>query len=241
MKKLILIAVFTVITVTSSFAQTVDQIVGKNIAALGGKEKLKALKSLKMEATISVQGMEFPANIVQVNEVGRRTDFTVQGSTGTEVITQKEGWKLMPFMGQTNPQQIPLNEVKENALFNDIQGPVVDYAQKGNKIELTGKDTVAGKPAYKLKITSKDGITINYYVDAETGNTVKIGAKRTINGQQLDIVSLFSDYKKTPEGYSFPYTVKQEIPGAGPMAIKVTKIEVNPEVDESIFEMPQTK
>jgi len=238
MKKMMLMAVFTASFGLSSFAQTVDQIVQKNIIALGGQEKLRALKTIKMEANVTVQGMEIPSTTIQVNDVGRRTDFKVQDMIGTEVVTKTDGWKFMPFMGQQKPEPSAAEEIRESALSNDLQGVVLDYAKKGYKIDLIGKDTVSGKVAHKLRITSKEGVSMDYFVDAESGNTVKVASRRTVNGQQFEIISYLSDYKRTSEGYSFPYTINQDVPGAGPMVIKVTKIEINPMVDQSIFKMP---
>ena len=238
MKRILLMAVLTAFATISVKAQTVDEVIKKNISALGGNERLKALKTMKMDLSITVQGMELPATSAQIHDVGRRTDFTVQNMTGTEVITKKQGWKFMPFMGHQKPEPSSAEEVKESAFTIDLQGYVVDYAKKGYKIELVGNDTVAGKIAHCLRITSKEGVSVDYFVDAESGNTVKLINKRTINGSLLEITSLLTDYK-TQNGYSFPYTINQDVPGAGPMVIKITKVEINPPVDASIFKMPQ--
>lgn len=223
----------------SSYAQTVDEIVNKNIVALGGKEKLYSLKSVKIDAVIKVQNMDLPSTIVQLANVGMRTDFTVQGMKGTQVVTKNDGWSFMPFMGQDKPVATSPDDVKQAQSDLDLAGPLVDYAKKGNKVELAGKEAVEGKDAFKLKVTMSDGSASEIYIDPVTGYTVKSVIKRKMNGQEAVITTLMSDYRKTEEGYVFPYKLNQQIPnGPGLMDITVSKIETNKPVDESIFEMP---
>ena len=55
---------------------------------------------------------------------------------------------------------------------SDFDGPLVDYKEKGNQIELVGKEDVEGKPAYRLKLTSKKGEVRSYLFDAATYHLV---------------------------------------------------------------------
>jgi len=239
MKKSFLFAALAFTMSASAFAQTVDEIVAKNIKALGGVEKLKSLNSVKTESTVSVQGMDIPSTIVQLNNVGMRSDFTVQGMKGTQVIAKSEGWSFMPFMGQDKPVASPADEVKQSQSSLDLAGPLVDYAKKGNKVELAGKEVVEGKEALKLKLSLNDGSAVDYYIDPVTGYTVKTVSRLKMNGQQAEVSVVMSDYKKTDDGYVFPFTINKNMTGGpGLMVIKVTKIEINQPVDESIFEMP---
>ena len=239
MKKTFLFTALALTLSVNAFAQSVDEIVNKNIAALGGKEKLNSLKSVKIDATISVQGMELPSTIIQLNNVGMRSDFTVQGIKGTQVVTKSEGWAFMPFMGQEKPSVSPADEVKQSQSDLDLAGPLVDYAKKGNKVEMSGKELVEGKEAVKLKVTLNDGSEMEYFIDSVTGYTVKTIVRRKMNGQQGEISIVMSDYKKTPEGYIFPFTMNKILTGGpGLLVIKVSNVEVNKPVDESIFEMP---
>ena len=50
----------------------------------------------------------------------------------------------------------------------DIAGPLVNYAAKGYKAALKGKDTVSGKEAYKIQLTNAAGKDITYYIDTKT-------------------------------------------------------------------------
>ena len=66
-------------------------------------------------------------------------------------------------------------DIEENA---DIDGPLVDYKSKGNKVELLGKDKLEGTDAYKLKATLKNGDVMTIYLDADSFLEIKEEVKR---------------------------------------------------------------
>jgi hypothetical protein len=54
------------VSVSSTFAQNADEIISKYITTIGGAEKLRALKGIKMEMSVNAQGMEIPVEVVQL-------------------------------------------------------------------------------------------------------------------------------------------------------------------------------
>ena len=238
MKKFILIAICAAMVSTGAFAQTVDEVIEKNIAAMGGKEKLNSLKSAKMEGNMEVQGMQIPITMVMMHKKGIRSDFTLQGMTGSQVVTDKGGWMFMPFQGQQKPEPTPAEEVKASQADLDLAGPLVDYKAKGHQVTLLGEEDMDGTQVFKLKVNTKEGVVITYYVDAETGYIIKSSTKKKIGEKETDSVVLMSNYKKTDGGYVFPYTIEQAAEGAGKLVVNITKLETNVPVDESMFVMP---
>ena len=57
-------------------------------------------------------------------------------------------------------------------------------------------------------------------------------------GQTVDITTTYTDYKKTDFGITLPYAKNIDM-GMFQMAQKVSKVEVNKEIDPKIFEMPK--
>lgn len=238
MKKIILTAICAAIVSAGAIAQTVDEVINKNITAMGGKEKVNSLKSVKMEGNLEVQGMQIPTTMVMLNNKGMRSDFTLQGMTGSQVVTDKGGWMFMPFQGQQKPEPTPAEEVKASQVDLDLAGPLVDYKSKGHTVELLGKEDMEGTDVYKVKLNTKDGVIQTYYLDAETGYIIKASTKKKIGEKETDSVVLLSNYKKTDDGYVFPYTIEQTAEGAGKVIINITKVQTNVPVDESVFVMP---
>jgi hypothetical protein len=233
MKKLQMgiIAIAAIIGIQSVKAQTADEIIDKYVTALGGKEKLLTLKSVKKVGTINVQGMDVGITVTAVQGVGSRNDISVPGmGEGFQVVNATKGWDFMPFMGQASPEEISADKLKSSQGLLDLQGILLNYKEKGSQAELAGKENVDNAEAYKLKITGKDGVVSSLFIDAKTFYLVKsIVTSKTANGDEnVDVT--YSDFKKTEEGYLFPFS--QAIDRG---TIIFTSIETNKPVDEKIF------
>ena len=82
----------------SAYAQTVDEIVDKHVAALGGLDKLKGITTLIVERSLSVQGMEIPSKTTMVVNKSLRTESSVMGNSMIQVVDNggATGWMLRP-------------------------------------------------------------------------------------------------------------------------------------------------
>jgi len=230
------IALFTLTSFIAfnASAQTVDEIIDKHIEAIGGKEKLAALKSLRMETNLSVQGMDIPVIQTRVHNVGQRVDISAMGMEGYVINTPTAGWTFMPFMGQSAAEAMPEEQVKEGVDQLDLQGSLFNYKEKGHTVELLGKEAVDGTECYKIKLTTKGGRTSTHYIDPKNYYIIRTVTKGIVMGQEQEVTINFGDYKKIEEGYVFPHTIGGAF-GQGDMT--VTKIEVNKPVDEKIFKI----
>jgi len=224
----------------SAFGQTADELLEKNLKAMGGKDKLKALQSLRMTGSMKMGPMEAPFIITKARPAATRMDFTIQGMTGTQAYDGTTGWMLLPFGGNKDPQKMTDEMLKDVRADADFDGPTFDYKAKGNKVEFVGKEDVQGTPAFKLHVTTKDGKESNEYLDAETYLTIRTEATRNVQGQDLEVETTIGDYK-TVDGLTFPYSIDSHIKGKesmGGQSIHIEKIELNPKVDKTMFAMP---
>lgn len=218
----------------SVFAQTADEVIAKHIDAIGGKDNWKKVNSMRMEASVSAQGMEVPVIIHQVHNKASKQEYTVMNMTGYSIVTTDGGWNFNPFNGQTSPEPMTADEVKAGQDQLDIQGELIDYKDKGHSVELMGKEDVDGTECYKLKLTRKSGRETIYLIDPKTYYPVRAISKLTLNGQEITQTINLSNYQKLPEGIVVPFTMEN---GQAPAPINITKVEVNPKIDESIFKV----
>ena len=68
-------AVAAIMSIQSIKAQTADEVVDKYVTALGGKEKLLSLKSVKKVGGLNVQGTDVNVTITVLQGVGSRNDI----------------------------------------------------------------------------------------------------------------------------------------------------------------------
>lgn len=211
-------------------AQTADEIVSKHVTAIGGADAWKKVNSVVTEGKLTVQGAEVNVTATVLNGKGSRQDIAVMGMNGYQIMTPTAGWSFMPFQGQQKPEPVTEEQVKEAADQLDAQGALVDYKAKGHAVEYLGKDDVEGTECYKLKLTHKSGKTETIFVDPASYYIVKSISKQKANGQEMDVTTTLSNYKKLPEGIVVPMTV-----GLPFGEMNITKVEVNKPVDEAIF------
>jgi outer membrane lipoprotein-sorting protein len=220
-------------------AQTLDEILAKNLEARGGLEKMKSVQTLRMTGTMTVgPGLEAPFVIEQKRPNLMRMDFTLQGMTGSQAYDGKTGWQLMPFSGRKDPEPIPEDQLKQLEEQADFDGPLIDYKSKGNAVELVGKEKVEGSDAWKIKVTLKNGDVRYIYLDADQYLEVRAEGKTTIRGTEMEFESTMGDWKSV-DGLMLPFTAESGQKGS-PQKMKMTIKEavLNVPIDDARFKMP---
>jgi outer membrane lipoprotein-sorting protein len=239
MRKTLSLAAALLFAVSLQAAElTVDEILAKNAEAKGGMEKMLALKSVKMTGKMAFGPMEAPFVMTKKRPENMKVDFTIQGMTASQAYDGSTGWAVMPFLGKKDPEAMAgddLTSAKEQA---DFDGPFVDYAKKGNKVELVGKADVEGTPVYQVKLTTKQGTESLVSIDAESFLEIRIDSRRKIQGQEVETQTTIGNYQEF-EGLLFPLSIESKAKGAGAgQVITIEKIELNPTIDDAAFKMP---
>ena len=135
----------------------------------------------------------------------------------------------------------------------DLDGPLVDYAAKGSKVELDGVEAVEGRDTYKIKLTMKDGRAIHVWIDAQTFLDTKIeGQPRILDGVYHPVEIYFRDYRKVND-LEIPFTLETKVLPVGKTAngfkdtpvpaekIIVENVVINPKLDDAQFTKAQVE
>ncbi len=252
MKSLILFSLFVLFLVSMQFAnaQTVDEIIDKYVAARGGMDKLLAIKTIYMEGSREMMGNEVSVKVIKEQGKLSRTEFEMGGTNGFMLITDKGAWNYFP-MRMDAPQKMPDEALAAMQIDLDIAGPLVNYAAKGYKVTLEGKDTLTEGVCYKLKLVTAAGKEVFYWLDAGSYLLVQStaagsflgGRRRNSDNTQPQqprgrtLVS-YKDYKSV-DGVLFPHTIETKTEGAENRSGGGTtfdKIEVNTPVDAKLYQ-----
>lgn len=236
--RIFVLLVFAIsIQIQDTRAQTLDEVIDKHIAAMGGNN-YTGLKSIKMESSAQLMGMDLPMSIIIVQGRSMRTETVVQGSSIIQVIDGNTGWTINPMAGQSTPTPLPEDAIKMSAGQLDLTG-IYNYKTKGHTAELVGADTVEGAPVYVVKMATANGVNATHYISKETYYILKSIVNTTVQGQDIEVKSNFSNFKQV-DGVTFPFTSEVETPAMpGVITMVIKNIKVNPEIDESIFAMPK--
>src|ERR1035437_10133788 len=222
-------------------AQTAEELVAKNLQARGGVDKIKAINTLKMT------GKAYVGNDAALSQKNKRADmirqnFTVQGMTQIQAYDGKVGWQISPFGGRKDPELMGEDDYRDLLEEADIDGPLVDYQAKGNKVEYLGLDKVDGDDAYELKVPLKNGDIVYYYLDPDTYLEIKREKQQFIRGSVRESEEQLGSYKAVA-GVYYPYSLEVGVKNdpSQHAVITVEKIEVNVPIDDSQFKMPAPK
>lgn len=246
----------------SSKAQTASEIVANYEKALGGREKLNAVRTLYMEGSQEMMGNEMTVRVTKEQGKLSRREFDMAGATGFLLVTEKEAWNYFPMRAQ-QPTQMPADALPRMQAELDIFGPLINYAEKGNTVELLGKDSANGKSCFKLKLTNSMGRDATYWIDdasyllvqsTAVGGFMGGGRRGGGGGEQggnaggpprgegerrerRERFMLYNDYKPV-DGILFPHNLEMYMPGGeGPAGGGTTfdKIEINKPVKPELY------
>lgn len=246
--KILMAALAAMACLSFVHAQTADEIIAKYFENTGGKAKWEAIQGTKTTAKMTMQGMELPLTIIQLKDGRQSTSLTFQGMTFYDGVF--DGTTLWGTNQMTMKPEKSDAETTENfkaSLGLDFPDPFLNYASKGYKVELMGKETIDGAETFKIKLTRKpvkvSGVATDnvsyYYFDSKTFLPVMIETDVTQGpAKGMTSQTKMSDYQEV-NGLKFPFTIAQGIKGqAGAQTITFSAVELNPQVDPAVFAFP---
>ena len=258
------------------------EIVSKNVAARGGLEAWRVVKTMSLSGKMAAGGnqratLQLPTQ-AQATVVTRKTDephlpsrridevylpflmelarpdkmrfeLQVGGKTALQVYDGANGWKLRPYLNRLDVEPYTADEMKAASMNSDLDGPLVDYAAKGTRIESDGIEKVEGRDTYKLKLTLKSGAVTHVWVDAQTFLETKVeGQPRRLDGTDHPVEVYYRDYRNV-NGLQVPFVLETRVlpvtrtamgrdTPVPPEKTLIEKVEINPKFDAGLFSKP---
>ncbi|MFN8354823.1 MAG: hypothetical protein U0Y10_10285 [Spirosomataceae bacterium] len=261
MKKILMSVLLLSGMMTATLAQSVDDVVSKYMAAVGG-EKWNTVNALQIISTMSGNNGDMELTTTVVKDKAYKWEMNAGMFQMTRCINGDEGWSTNPRNGGAAEAMTP-DQVKNQKDQTEIPSSLFDYKAKGHTAELEGKETVDGKELYKIKLTKKSGGVDYYYVDANTYLIAKRTMVQSMMGREIQSEAIYSDYKDV-EGLKIAYKTETKRiggqggpggPGGGQGGggggqgggrggmgggpVTVDKVKINPKINEKDFKMPK--
>ena len=224
------------LTAGAAQAQSVDEIVSRNIEAKGGAALLAATTSVRTVGTGTMQGAA-----VTVSSVSKRPSFfrNEMEMGGQKLVQGFDGTTLWVAAGNMPPQALPPGPQTESLKHSSqIDSPLLNYKEKGTKIDLGEPLTENGRTLHHLIVTPRTGPAMHYYIDSATNLESKMIIDVEDGGQKMKMEMRFSNFKAI-DGRTVPFTVSQYVNGKEVGQMHFEKVEFNVPLDDSIFRMPK--
>jgi outer membrane lipoprotein-sorting protein len=241
MRKLTLLTLAAALLVSPLAAEemTLEQVLEAHYDAIGGLEALKAIDSIRFTATMTGGMGEAPVVWTQKRPNNIRQEFTMQGMTGIQAYDGETAWGVMPFMGKSDPEEMAEDQAQSIIEQAEFDGPLVDWEEKGHKLELIGLEEIEGTEAYHVQVTKSDGEVRHHYLESEYFIIIKQTGKATRQGQEFEFETTLSDYKEVG-GLMMPHSIQSGVKGGQQANITIDSIELDVEIPDDYFSMPAT-
>ena len=230
-------------TATSKGKLTATQIVGKNVAARGGLKAWRAVNTLTLAGRMEAGGTknsELPFVMKMKRSHKSRLEIRFQEQTSVQAYDGAQGWKVRPFLGREDIEPFTSDEAKAAAAWQELDGPLVDYVNKGTKVALQGTESVEDHRAYKLKLTMKNGEQRHVWVDAASFLELKIdGEPRKLDGKLHNVAIYYRDYK-TEKGLTLAHVLDTVVEGDKQHhKMFIDQVKVNQPMEDILFSKSQ--
>ncbi len=211
---------------------TPKSVIDKYIEAIGGRDKIKEVKDLSVQASTEMQGqkIEITQKYLLPDKFVMTVTLPAQNMTVSKMLVNRD-----KVESQRMGQEVPLNaEQKEGLKKQTNPFQEMDLLNGAYKLKLTGIENIDGKEAYALKATDSSGKVTNYYFDTDSGLELRQATSNKTPQGEVSSITDFSDYQEV-EGIKFPFAMKTQ---NGPMKMDMTvdSVKVNSGLKESDFQ-----
>ncbi len=231
----------------ASALPSVDEVLNKYLAAIGGKTSTDLIKSCVVKGTSTISGGQVVAYEAQQSAPNKgHESFAIQNVTGQNcagdsrceyerVVNGQQGW----LKSGQGVQELVGEQLADQKLSFLLFG-ILRLKDQYSSFRVSGRDKIDDRDAYVVSAVRSDNKPERLYFDVQSGLLIRrIGYTRTLIGtipQQTD----FDDYREV-EGLRLPFTIKMAFtdPGSLPIIRKFTEIKLNVPLDESKFDKPR--
>lgn len=221
---------------------TADEIVARYMAARGGYERLKAIRTVVYRGTYREPGSDpLPGAAMAL----MRPFYKLVGDPERLSSEFREGYdgSAWEFYGDPGIVLRTVGAASAAARHQAyVDGPLVDYRAKGSTVTLIGKVAVGVRPAYQLRVQMRDGFEEDELIDAETWLLVASRKSAPIHafGKSVESETRFGDYRPFG-GVMFSTTSREVEIGTERVLNEMTwtSITVNAPLATSVFSPPE--
>lgn len=234
---------------TNISAQSADEIINKYFENTGGVDNWNALTGVKFESIVKDNDMDIPSTRIALKDGRVLMIFQIQDKEIVQIAFDgKETWgdNFITNEAEKNGAESTKNMIRD---ARDFPHPLLTYNKNGYSVEYIGKEQVVDNEYYKLKFNKDKQVVDNqeldnikyYYFNIET-YLIEILESEIQTGKLKGKITrdVFSDYRKVGD-LQYPFSITRTIEGMNSTEIKITSIELNPEVNDSDFIFPEKK
>ncbi len=231
MKKILFLLLISLVACKES----AETIVEKNIQVRGGRANFDKIQTLFIQESINTMGLDVPVKLYILRPSTMRTEVNFGGQNLVTILLPDTAIAIVDNNVTPLPPEAKTEMQKnlENQL-DYLRSEFFNLEQKGGKILGISRENFKGKQAHKFKISYSDGSISYLYIDPKTYLNLGTKTEKFIEGQKIEIETVYSDYRKFDK--LFVPTKTEVYNGKALMAsVKIDSISLNPKFEPSLF------
>ena len=225
-----------------SFAASLEELLARNEAAVGGAENWAKINNVRVQLTIEESNFKVDAIYTATRDGKMRIDIMQDGVKAfSEGLDGAAAWQWTPANGVTMQ-----NEQSAAALRHGIEFPgrfftLMDLYRKGTPVTLEGQVTEESRTQLRVRVTLADGFSKDYFIDETTALVVREHDRRAFHPAADPAAVLIETRKEEPDWHNgvLLYRVSRNInlsTGEWLATTRVHSIEHNIDLPEAYFE-----
>jgi hypothetical protein len=226
-------------------ARTAAEVIERNVAARGGLEAWRKVNTMVWLGHLERHGRD-AQRIPFVMQLRRpnltRFELKEQFNQFTRIFDGTRGWKLRPAAdGRPETKLFSPEEVSFARAEFAIDGPLLDYQEKGVTAALDGIETVAGRKAYRLSLTLPSGNERKVWIDTRTNLEIRYDRPATNPLKPGAPVSVYYRDYADVNGLQIARSIETGVGAEGADAVDklvIDRVIVNPKLDDGAFAPP---
>jgi outer membrane lipoprotein-sorting protein len=212
---------------------SLDAIVTRHLAALGGADVLRATKSMSYVVSGEKAGKKFTKSVHYARPGKMRVDFETEEGKGAKGFDGKVAWVKKPGEAAV---AMPAEDTAMMKSHADFDEPLLDHARRGIGVKLIGKSEVAGTPAYELEI-AKGGEVERHFIDAATFLPLQRTWTAKKDGKSVAMAVRFGDFRRV-SGRAINHSIEFLADGVTSKSF-VSQVAFDKPLDASLFSLPK--
>jgi hypothetical protein len=224
-------AAMPAMTASAADLPSAEDVIGKYLDAIGGKDKATGFKTRIMKGTFNLVDMGMEASITMYMAPPNYLSVVELPGMGTALqgVTDGKAWQSIEAMGQ-------IGFVEGEEAAGMLQQAEMELYANWDKhyasAESVGEETVGDVECIKVEMTPKEGSASTVFFDKESGLIVQT----TAMAQGMEAITTIADYKEI-DGVKIPHSMSM----GGMMTVEITidSVENNAEIADDQFDVPE--
>ncbi|HEX8279900.1 MAG TPA: hypothetical protein VF551_00870 [Chthoniobacterales bacterium] len=232
-------------TAAEPAAITLEEIIARNTAAMGGAAAIENVRAMEVHLHISDPGQFEVDGVYRAARPGRmRIDIMADGKrVYMERFDGEKGWQWQQGKGEQEEGATPTAALRHGVELPGNLFGLHEVQQRGHRLVLSGREQIEDVDYYVLQMTFSDRDETKLYVDPSSWRITRRRDLRAlhpdIDPTPTTIESRKSDWRQV-SGVWFAFATEDVDVETGKVLerAKIKEIKVNPTLDTAIFAKP---